>query len=43
MENMKSMSVQMSEETYQRLKAYLQRHDMKQKEFIATPLEKALD
>ena len=43
MENMKSISVQMSEETYQRLKVYLQRHGMKQKEFIATLLEKALD
>lgn len=43
MENVKSMSVQMSEETYQRMKAYLQRHGMKQKEFIATLLEKALD
>ncbi|WP_322174535.1 hypothetical protein [Acutalibacter caecimuris] len=37
------MTIQMPEETYQRLKVYLQRHGMKQKEFIATLLEKALD
>lgn len=43
MENSKAMSIQMPEETYQRMKAYLKRHDMKQKDFIDLVLRRALD
>ena len=34
MENTKTMTVQLPEETYQRLKAYLKRHKVKQKDFV---------
>lgn len=44
MDNMKTMTVQMPEETYQRLKDYLDRHQLKQKYFLirlmAATLEK---
>ena len=43
MENTKAMSIQMPEETYQRMQAYLKRHGMKQKEFIDMVLRRALD
>ncbi len=43
MENMKAISVQMPEETYQRMKAYLKRHGMTQKDFISMVLRQALD
>lgn len=34
MENTKTMAVQLPEETYQRMKAYLKRHKVKQKDFV---------
>ena len=34
MENIRTMAIQMPEETYQRLKAYLKRHQLKQKDFV---------
>ena len=37
------MSIQMPEETYLRMKAYLKRHDMKQKDFIDLVLRRALE
>lgn len=43
MENTKTMTVQMPEETYQRMKKYLKRHDMKQKDFLDLVLRRALD
>ena len=43
MDNMKTMTVQMPEETYQRLKAYLKRHKVKQKAFVVGLVEAALD
>lgn len=42
MKNTKAMSIQMPEETYQRMKDYLKRHDMKQKDFIRMVLEREL-
>ena len=39
MENMKTMTVQMPEGTYQRMKEYLKRHQVKQKDFLARLLE----
>ena len=33
MESMKTMTIQMPEETYQRMKDYLKRHQVKQKDF----------
>lgn len=43
MDNTKAITIQMPEETYQRMKAYLERHDMKQKDFIDLLLRRALD
>ena len=43
MENTKAMTIQMPEETYQRMKEYLNRHGMKQKDFIDLLLRRALD
>ena len=34
MDNMKTMTIQMPEETYQRMKNYLKRHQVKQKDFV---------
>ena len=34
MENTRTMAIQMPEETYQRLKAYLKRHQVKQKDYV---------
>lgn len=42
MENTRTMDIQMPEETYQRLKAYLKRHKVKQKEFVIKLVEAAL-
>jgi hypothetical protein len=39
MENMKTMTVQMPEGTYQRMKEYLKRHQVKQKDFLTRLLE----
>lgn len=36
------MSIQIPEDTYQRMKAYLKRHDMKQRDFIDLVLRRAL-
>lgn len=43
MENTKAMSTQMPEETYQRTKADLKRHDIKQKDFIDLVLRRTSD
>ena len=43
MENTRTMAIQMPEETYQRLKAYLKRHKVKQKDFVIRLVEKKLD
>ena len=43
MKSTKSMSIQMPEETYQKMQAYLKRHGMMQKEFIDMVLRRALD
>lgn len=43
MENARAMSVQMPEETYQRMKLYLKRHSMKLKDFIGMVLQRALE
>lgn len=42
MDNMKTMTIQMPEETYQRMKEYLKRHQIKQKDFLTRLLEAAL-
>lgn len=42
MENTKTMTVQMPEETYQRMKEYLKRHQVKQKDLLIRLLEAAL-
>lgn len=42
MDNMKTMTIQMPEETYQRMKEYLKRHQVKQKDFLTRLLEAAL-
>ena len=34
MDNMKTMTIQMPEEAYQRMKDYLKRHQVKQKDFV---------
>lgn len=39
MENMKTMTIQMPEETYQRMKDYLKRHQVKQKDFLIGLME----
>ena len=43
MENTKTMTIQMPEETYQRLKAYLKRHQVKQKDFVTRLVERAME
>ena len=43
MENMKTMTIQMPEETYQRMKDYLKRHQVKQKDFVTRLMEAALE
>lgn len=43
MDNMKAMTIQMPEETYQRMKEYLKRHQIKQKDFLTRLLEAALE
>ena len=43
MENTKTMTVQLPEETYQRLKAYLKRHQVKQKDFVTRLVERAME
>ena len=43
MENTKTMTVQLPEETYQRMKEYLKRHQVKQKDFVTRLLEAALE
>lgn len=43
MENTKTMTVQLPEETYQRLKAYLKRHQVKQKDFVTRLVERAIE
>ena len=40
MENTKTMTVQLPEETYQRMKAYLKRHQVKQKDFVTRLVER---
>lgn len=42
-ENTKTMTVQLPEETYQRMKAYLKRYQFKQKDFVIKPLKAALE
>ena len=43
MENTRTMAIQMPEETYQRLKAYLKRHKVKQKAFVIGLVEAAME
>ena len=43
MENTRTMALQMPEETYQRLEAYLKRHQVKQKDFVTRLVERAID
>lgn len=43
MENTKTMTVQLPEETYQRMKEYLKRHQVKQKDFVTRLMEAALE
>ncbi len=43
MENTRTMAIQMPEETYQRLKAYLKRHQVKQKDFVTRMVERAIE
>ena len=43
MENTRTMAIQMPEETYQRLKAYLKRHQVTQKEFVTRLVEAAME
>lgn len=43
MENTRTMAIQMPEETYQRLKAYLKRHKVKQKVFVIGLVEAAME
>ncbi len=43
MDNMKTMTVQMPEETFQRMKEYLKRHQVKQKDFLIRLMETALE
>ena len=43
MENTKTMTIQMPEETYQRLKAYLKRHQVKQKDFVTRLVESVME
>ena len=43
MENMRTMAFQVPEETFQRIKEYLQRHHMTQKQFVLGLIETELD
>ncbi len=43
MEKTRTMAFQVSEETFNRLKAYLKRHKAKQKAFVVGLVEAALD
>lgn len=43
MDNMKTMTIQMPEETYQRMKNYLKRHQVKQKDFVTRLMAAALE
>lgn len=43
MENMRPMAIQLPEETYRRVKDYLKRHKMTQKDFVTGLLQRALD
>jgi len=43
MENMKPMAIQLPEGMYQRVKDYLKRHKMTQKDFVTGLLQRALD
>lgn len=43
MENMRTMAFQVPEETFQRIKEYLQRHHMTQKQFVLGLIEAELD
>ena len=43
MDNMKAMTIQMPEETYQRMKEHLKRHQIKQKDFLTRLVEAALE
>ena len=43
MEIMKTLTVQMPEETYQRMKDYLKRNQVKQKDFLTRLMETALE
>lgn len=43
MENTRTMAIQMPEETYQRMKAYLKRHQVKQKGFVTRLVEAAME
>lgn len=43
MENTRTMAIQMPEETYQRMKAYLKRHKVKQKAFVIGLVEAAME
>lgn len=43
MENVKTITIQMSEETYQRMKSYLNRHKVKQKDFVIGLMEAAIN
>lgn len=43
MENTRTMAIQMPEETYQRMKAYLKRHKVKQKAFVIRLVEAAME
>lgn len=43
MENTRTMAIQMPEETYQRMKAYLKRHKVKQKDFVIGLVEDAME
>lgn len=43
MESTRAMSIQLPEETYRRVKAYLKRHKMTQKDFMTSLLQRALD
>ena len=42
MKNTNNVSVQMPEETYQRMKDYLKRHQVKQKDFLIGLLDAAM-
>ncbi len=43
MKNTRTMAIQMPEETYQRMKAYLKRHPVRQKDFVTRLVEAAME